>query len=100
MQKGFVGAALTPEEAEFNREMSIAREPVEWGYKDIKQVFSLNDFPRQMKVLKSPIGLMMIASAGIANIRCCLYQSQTGRYFDCLAPRLEKCLRFEAECEE
>ena len=66
----------------------------------MKQLFSLNDFPRQMKALKSRIGLMMIASAGLASIRRCLHQSQTGRRFDCLAPSLEAYLRFEVELEE
>ena len=104
--------ALAPGGAEFSRAMSKVREAVERGYKDIKQLLSLNDFPRQMKALKSPIGLMTIASAGIACIRCCLCQShdidigsiewsdQTGRCFDCVAPSSEEYLRFEVELEE
>ena len=98
--KGFAEAALDAREASFNREMSRARESVEWGFKDIKQLFSSNDHSRQMRALKSPIGLMMVVSSAPTNIRCCLYQSQTSRCFDCPAPSLNEYLSFEAEGEE
>ena len=68
LQKGFAGAALDAGEASFNREMNRARESVEWGFKDIKQLFSSNDHSRQMRALKSPIGLMMVVSSALTNI--------------------------------
>ena len=100
LQKGFTGAVLGAEEAAFNREMSSLRESVEWGFKDIKQLFSTNDYSREMRPLKSPVGPMVVVSSALASIRCSLYQSQTGRYFDCPASSLCEYLRFEAEGEE
>ena len=78
-----------------NTEMSKVREVVEWGYKDLKQHFAINDYARHLKVLKTPIGLMLAVCCGLSNIRCCLYGSQTARYFGCNPPCLDDFRSFE-----
>ena len=96
LQKGFRGVGLTPDMTAFNRRMSSLREAVEWGYKEIKLVFAANDNPRQMRVLKTPIGRVGLVSFGLANIRCCLYGPQTGDNFLYKPPSLEEYLSFQA----
>lgn len=84
----FVGA--TEEERQFNTRMSAARVAVEWHYKDVKQMWSMNDFARRLKVKQSPIACMYIASVLLLNFRTCMYGGgQTSAHFNLQPPSLE-----------
>ena len=89
LQVGFKGSNLSAEQQNFNRLMSSVREAVEWGYKDVKQTFSRLDFPRQLKVLLLPAGLLYKVAVLLVNFRCCLYGSQTSTYFSCPPPAID-----------
>ena len=89
LQIGYTGANLTEGQMLYNASMSAVRECVEWGFKDLKQIFTINDFARGLKVFRTPVALLTHASAGIHNIRCCLYGSQTSRYLNCRPPAVE-----------
>lgn len=90
LQVGFpcnVGGVV---EEQFNSAMSSAREAVEWSYKDLKQNFTANDFPRMLKVRKAPIALMYKAAAVLWNLKVCLnHGGQVTSYFACAPPSIE-----------
>ena len=50
MQIAFPRAGATAEEEAYNTRMSAVRVAVEWNYKDLKQLWSLSDFSRGLKV--------------------------------------------------
>jgi hypothetical protein len=74
--------------------MSSFREPVEWSYKDIKQMWTIVDFPRKLKVKEAPIALLYICGVLLWNIKVCFgHGGQVSRAFECAAPSLEEYLR-------
>lgn len=90
MQVPFIVIGENAEQKAFSKKMSAVRVSVEWSYKDVKQMWSCNDFARKMKVKESPISLMYIASVILFNFRTCLYGGgQTGSYFSCEPPTLD-----------
>lgn len=88
---GTVGATL--QQVLFNRAMSGVRVAVEWNYKDLKQMWSTNDYSRLLKVRQAPIGLIYKASALMLNLRTCIYKGgQAGSYFEVKAPSISEYL--------
>ena len=76
--------------------MSPVREAVEWSYKDIKQMWSSQDFKRILKVGKAPIGLLYTAAALLCNFKVCLgHGGQAASYFNSRAPTLDSYLQEE-----
>lgn len=71
----FTAANLSPQQLDFNGIMSSLRESVEHNYKDLKQNFVSQDFPRNLKARQAPISLMYKASAILWNLRVCAYKS-------------------------
>lgn len=89
----FRGAHLTQAETTFNKDMSVVRSGVEWGYGKIVQNFAFMDFSKNLKVLLQPVGKMYIVSALLSNCHTCLYGSLTSQYFNVQPPDLESYLR-------
>ena len=80
----------TGHESMFNFIMSGLRVSVEWNYKDLKQLWCRNDFPRMLKVRQLPVGMLYKASALLMNMRTCLYRGGgVARYFSCPKPSLQ-----------
>ena len=72
------------------------RVSVEWSYKDLKQLWSLNDYARALKVLQAPIGLIYKASALLLNFKTCLEAGgQVQSFFKCASPTLTQYLGAE-----
>lgn len=69
----FIGAALSEEQEKFNTFMSSLRQSVEHHYKDLKQQWVSQDFPRSLRGRKAPTALLYKASAILWNIRVCAY---------------------------
>ena len=89
-----VGACV--ERQTFNTCMSAVRVAVEWNYKDLKQLWSFNDFPRGLKVRKSPLGLIYTASALLPNFKTCIEGGgQLQAYFNCPPPTFTEYLNAE-----
>ena len=88
LQVGFKGTDLSADRLEFNQRMSRVRMSVEWGFKEIKRYFPRLAFPRQLKTLEVPVGLLYLVGSLLANFRCCLYGSQASLYFECPPPSL------------
>ena len=75
----------------YNTRISALREAVEWSYKDIKQIWSSQDYKRGLKVRKAPIALMYKAAALLNNFKTCIYRvGQVGMYFMTLPPSLDE----------
>jgi len=86
------GVALGDEEEGFNVDMASVRVAVEWGYKEVKQVFPALDYKRKMKINECPVGLLNKVAVLLWNVRCCTYAGQTSEFFDCPAPSAERYL--------
>lgn len=72
MQRPFIGNC-NGEQNDFNRRMSAVRVSVEHTYKDLKQQWQSQDYPRNLKVRKSPVGLLYRSAALLWNFRTCFY---------------------------
>ena len=78
----------------YNAKMSAVREAVEWSYKDVKQMWSSQDFKRMLKVGKARIGLFCTAAALLCNFKVCLgCGGQVASYFNSRALTLERYLQ-------
>ena len=71
--KPFTGN-ISPEQAVFNAEMSSLRVAIEHNYKDLKQMWTSQDFARKLKVRQAPIGMLYKAPALLRNLRTCAYR--------------------------
>jgi hypothetical protein len=56
---------------------------VEWGFKEITQVWTFLDFRRNLKIFKFPVAKYYVIAAFLSNIRNCFYSNQTATYFGC-----------------
>lgn len=74
IMRPFIGEELSEDQVQSNGQMSSLRESVEHNYKDIKQQWVSQDFPRNLKVRQSPISLLYKASAVLWNFRVCAYK--------------------------
>ena len=57
MQVAYTGE-LRVEKEDYNAAMSALRIVVEWGYKELKQVFAFLDYKRKLKLREGPCGLV------------------------------------------
>ena len=55
-----------------NTKMSSVRKSVQCGYKDLKQMWTRNDFARSLKVRQAPISMLYIACALFLNVKTCM----------------------------
>lgn len=73
--------------------MSEVRVSVEHNYKDVKQLWSSQDYVRNTKVRKVPTAFLYKMSALLTNFRVCLYNGgQISTHFDVKAPLLDEYL--------
>eukprot|EP00171_Calliarthron_tuberculosum_P019568 IDg19568t1 len=85
----------TAAQASFNKEMNAVRTAVEWSYGEVKQSFTSQDFPRNLKLRQAPISLLYICAVLLRNFRTCLgHGGQTVHYFECTPPSLENYISF------
>jgi len=80
----------TAAERALDLSMSRIREPVECGYKDIKQYFTTFYFQRKLKIRETVVGRKYFSGALMCNIWLCLHGNQTASYFGCDPPSLER----------
>jgi hypothetical protein len=80
---GYRNPAPNSVEAQWNTAMSKVRISVEWGFKEITQVWTFLDFRRNMKIFKFPVAKYYIVAAFLCNIRNCFYLNQTATYYGC-----------------
>ena len=93
MIRPFTRGVCSEQEAAFNTMMSEVRVSVEHNYKDVKQLWTSQDYLRNMKVLKAPIALLYKMSALLTNFRVCLYSGgQINHYYEIDPPSLDEYL--------
>ena len=74
--------------------MSAVRASVEHSYKDLKQMWSSQDYKRMLKVRAAPISLMYKAAALLWNFKVCLqHGGQVQTKYDVDPPTLSRYLR-------
>lgn len=96
MQRPFVREFATNAQLLFNTEMSSLRVLVEHNYRDLKQLWTSQDYARNLKVRQAPIGLLYQASAIMLNFRTCLYRGgQTVERLGLNPPTLDEYIAFE-----
>lgn len=69
--------------------MKVLRVSVEWGFQKIVSLFAFVDFKKNQKLLLSDIETFYKCVVLLTNCHTCLYGSQTGEYFNIMAPALE-----------
>ena len=93
LQTAFPRLPATPQQTLYNKAMSSVREAVEWTYKDVKKMWTSQEFQRGLKVRKGPIALLYKASALPRNVYVCMYaREQTKSYFYISPPTLAEYL--------
>lgn len=65
---------------------------VEWGFKEVKQVYTGQDFKRKLKIKVGLVAQPYRAAMFLWNNRCCLYGGQTSTFFKCTHQRVERYL--------
>ena len=91
LQTAFDRATATMEQAIYNTGMNRPRTSVEWNFKDLKQIWTRNDFSRLLHVRQFPVALLYVSSALLLNFKTCMERwGQVGRYFLCNAPSFEE----------
>lgn len=86
------GVNLTPQQQNFNAAMSSVRMAVEWEFGKIIKLWAFMDFPKNIKLYKSPVGKLYHVAVLLTNFHTCLYGSQTSRHFGVEPPTLEEFL--------
>lgn len=77
---------LTPQQQEFNRNMSKVRQCVEWSFGKITQQFAFVDFKKNQKLFLQPVGKFYIVATLLTNAHTCFYGSTTSKYFNVESP--------------
>jgi len=98
MQDAFpapLGGEADADEDTQNTDMAGLPVFVEWGYKEVKQVFTSLDFKRKLNIREGPVTLVYRCAALLWNMRTCLNGSQTASVFRCDPPDLENYLSLE-----
>jgi hypothetical protein len=70
-------------EAQWNTAMSKVQISVEWGFKEITQVWTFLDFCRNIKIFKFPVAKYYVVAAFLCNICNCFYSIQMATYYGC-----------------
>ena len=73
--------ALTPDQEEFDKQMSTVRAAVEWGFGKVTKLFSFNAFKRNLKIHLQPVGLYYAAAVLLTNCHTHLYGNQISKFF-------------------
>lgn len=90
---GFRGVRLTPEQNDFNREMSALRISVEWGFAILKTKWAFINFSNDLQLHLNCPGKIVMVAAILTNAHTCLYGNQVSTVFGIDPPALEEYLR-------
>ena len=91
LQTAFPSLGASAEQLWHNKGMSSVREAVNWTYKDIKQLWTTQDYNRQLNVRLSPVALLYQTAAILWNFRVCMSGGgQESSYFNCQPPSLSE----------
>lgn len=83
---------ITPEQQQFNQQMSKIREAVEYGFGKVVTYFSFVDFKKNLKLHLMPIGKIYICAVLLTNCHTCLYGSSMNSLLKSQPPTIEEYL--------
>jgi hypothetical protein len=69
--------------------MSKIRQPVEWSFGKIGNLFAFVDFEKNQKLYLQPVASYWQIAALLTNCHSCLYGNETSKYFRVPTPELE-----------
>ncbi|GMF15344.1 unnamed protein product [Phytophthora fragariaefolia] len=85
----YADAELSERQQSFNRDLRKARVAVEWNFGWVVRYWKFFELVCNMKVLKSPIGVLYVVAAFFTNcLSCVRRRNQTSKYFRCRLPTL------------
>jgi len=73
----------------FAKQMSCARETIEWNYGHLKTMFKAVDTPKRLRLRRNRVEDMVLTAFVMRNAWVSMYGSQTTLYFNCPAPQFE-----------
>ncbi|KAF7336520.1 DDE Tnp4 domain-containing protein [Mycena sanguinolenta] len=79
----------TPDEQEWNAQMSAVRIEVEHGFGIVANLWPFLNAGWKMQLYSSPVGRYYRVGVLLTNCLNCLHANQVAQYFDCLPPDLE-----------
>lgn len=80
---------ITPQQTIENKVLSKCRESIEWNYGQLKEMWSFIDFKKNLKLLKSPIGVVCVCAMILRNAYVTMNGNITSTYFNYQPPTLE-----------
>ena len=86
----YKGRVLTRRQKVFNN--ANFRISVEWGFKDVRHLFTSLDFKYGLKLYQNQVAKMYLVGTLLTNCHICLYGNQTSKYFNLKPPSLEQYL--------
>ena len=89
----FKGALLTRQQKNFNNAMKSFRICVEWGFRDVTDLFKFLDYKYGHKLFQNQVGKVYLVATLLKNCHTCLYGNQTSKYFNLSPPDLFDYLR-------
>lgn len=96
LQTAFPRLNASVQDMLYNKAMSMVRVAVEWTYKDVKQIWTSQDFRRGLKVREAPIAKLYQSAALLWNFHVCMYRGgQTKSFFDIQPPTLAEYVNSE-----
>ena len=90
--KEYKGINLSPQEIQFNKDMSKVRECVEWGFGEIINQLAFLDFKKNFKILLQPVAKYYLVATLLLNCKTCMHGNITSSYFDLDLPSVEEYL--------
>ena len=87
-----IGGHLSPDELQFNNAMKKIREPIEWAFGRVLQIFPFVDYKKNLKIRLQPVAKMFATTAFLTNCITCMQGHQTADYFACRPPTLAEYL--------
>eukprot|EP00117_Sycon_ciliatum_P008679 scpid29032/ scgid11272/ len=83
LQKAYLGANLTPAQAQFNTLVNRARQSVEWSFGELLTYWAYVDYKKQQKLLLQPVAIYYRVGALLINCRVIIQRgNKTSKYFD------------------
>lgn len=95
LQGPYKGSRLTPEQREFNKQMSNCRVSVEWCFGKVLSLFAFVDYKKNQRLFLQPLSKYFKMAVLLTNIHTCFYGSQTSVFFNVSPPNVEDYLRID-----
>ncbi|KAK7106300.1 uncharacterized protein [Littorina saxatilis] len=95
LYRPFLGHNLTPQQQQFNTDMSSVRQVVEFGFGKVVENWAFLDYKKNLKLFLSPVGKLYHVGAILTNCLTCMYPAHGGlvNYFEIDPPSIDEYLQ-------